>query len=163
MFQFIDQTVLNFLAKHRTIELNFLMLIITYCGNYLVVVGVTILSSLSFWYHHHYQRILQLWIAVLGSSLSVFIIKNIFNISRPLKALYLENSPAFPSGHASIAVALYGFLFYTVWQSENHWFKRLFLILLAFLILLIGFSRLYLGVHYLSDVLIGYLIGSKFI
>jgi undecaprenyl-diphosphatase len=157
--QGIDQAVLNFFVGMRVEWLTFVMLVITYCGSYLVVSGLTFLSAVSFYIHKHTARILPLLIVVGGSSLTTFILKNIFYRARPASALYLETDSSFPSGHATIAIALYGFLLYTVWKFDKHYLKNPFIAFLAALIVLIGTSRLYLGVHYLSDVLVGYVVG----
>lgn len=158
--QAIDQNVLNFFAENRVEWLSFVMLVITYAGGYMVASIVTALSALSFFIHKHGSKILPLFISVGGSTATVFIIKNIFDKARPIsEALYLESSPSFPSGHAAIAIALYGFILFTIWQHDKHHLRNPFIIGLFILILLIGVSRLYLGVHYLSDVLVGYVIG----
>ena len=155
----MDQIILNFLTENKTEWLSFLMLIITYSGSYLMVSGITFLSILSFYIHKHKNRILPLLISVSGSAITVFILKNIFGKARPAEASYFEPTFSMPSGHAAIAVALYGFILYIIWKHDKHRLKNPFIIFLFVLIILIGFSRLYLGVHYLSDVLVGYLIG----
>lgn len=139
--------------------LNFVFLVITYSAGILTVITVTALSILSFAIHKHFGRIKQILISVLGTAGTVFLLKNIFNIPRPEGAFYIEATPSFPSGHAAIAMALYGFLFATIYKHDKHHLKNKTLFLLALLVILIGVSRLYLGVHYLSDVLVGYLIG----
>jgi undecaprenyl-diphosphatase len=74
--------------------------------------------------------------------------------------VYTEASFSFPSGHATIAAAFYGFIVYYLWRQAQNWNIRLNLLFGgSALILAIGFSRLYLGVHFLSDVLGGYLLG----
>ena len=156
----IDENVLQFFVSQRLGWLSFLVLTITYSGGYLVVSGVTFLSALSFYIHRQTDKILPLFISVFGSAATVFIIKHIFYRARPLSAaIYLETSSSFPSGHATIAMALYGFLVYTIWKHEKHHLQNPAIWGLVILILLIGISRLYLGVHYLSDVLVGYMIG----
>lgn len=71
-----------------------------------------------------------------------------------------ESGFSFPSGHAMMSIALYGMLIYFVYKFiKNKGLKIFLMILLGALILLIGASRIYLGVHYFSDVLVGYLIG----
>lgn len=158
--QAIDQSVLNFFVANRVEWLSFLMLVITYCGSYLIVIGLTLLSAISFYIHKHTARILPLFIAVGGSAATTYIIKHLFYRARPIiEALYLETSSSFPSGHATAAMALYGFILYTIWKFDKHRLKKPFAVFLFVLIALIGASRLYLGVHYLSDVLVGYLIG----
>lgn len=156
----MDQNVLQFFAENRVGWLSFTMLSITYSGGYLTASVVTALSALSFLVHKHASKILPLLVSVGGTASTVFLLKNIFSVARPIsEAFYLENSFSFPSGHSAIAVALYGFLFLVIWQSDRHHLKNKSLILLGLLILLIGLSRLYLGVHYLSDVLAGYAVG----
>ena len=74
--------------------------------------------------------------------------------------VYDETFFSFPSGHATIAVACYGFIAYFLIRQTGTWRSRFNLSFAAImLIAAIGFSRLYLGVHFLSDVLGGYLLG----
>lgn len=158
--QTIDQNVLNFFVSTRVDWFSFLMLIITYSGGYLLIGGLAILSVVSFYIHRHYSRILPLFVSIGGSATTVYLLKHIFYKARPItEAVYLETSSSFPSGHATMAMALYGFIFLTIWQHEKHPLKNKSLILLSLLIIFVGVSRLYLGVHFLSDVLAGYAIG----
>lgn len=143
--------------------LDFVFLSITYSAGYLVVSIITALTALSFLLHKQEKRVLPLLVAVLGSAGSVWILKNMFDVPRPESALYLEATPSFPSGHAALAIALYGFIFLTVYKHEHHPLQNKSLVLLGLLIILIGASRLYLGVHYLSDVWAGYAIGLLWI
>ncbi|MCX6742949.1 MAG: LssY C-terminal domain-containing protein, partial [Candidatus Parcubacteria bacterium] len=74
-------------------------------------------------------------------------------------ALYLEKSASFPSGHAALAMALFGFLIYFAWRNLKSWPDKLNALFAGILIIIaVGFSRLYLGLHYLSDILGGYLL-----
>lgn len=168
----IDQTVLSFLVENRSEWLSFFALVITYSGDYILIGGLTFLSAVSFHIHKHTARILPLFVAVGGSAATVYIIKHLFYRARPVaEALYLETGSSLPSGHATMAMALYGFLLYIIWsqsaketlQEKNHLLHKLLTVLLGTLIILIGVSRLYLGVHYLSDVLLGYFIGFVWI
>jgi undecaprenyl-diphosphatase len=73
----------------------------------------------------------------------------------------VEHSFSFPSGHATIAVAFYGFLAFLAMRGTKRWEKSVNICFAGIaVVLLIGFSRLYLGVHYLSDVWAGYLVGA---
>jgi len=159
MIESMDQIILNFFISHRTDWFTFMMLIVTYSGSYIVVSGLTLLSVISFYIHKHSQRILPFLLTVGGSALTTYLLKYIVDRARPLGAIYTELSPSFPSGHATSAMALYGFIIYVVWKHDTHPLRNPFIIFLTILILLIGLSRLYLGVHYLSDVLVGYAIG----
>ncbi len=163
---FIDQSVLAFFVANRFEWLSFLMLVITYSGGYMLVGGLALFSAISFYIHKHTDKILPLFVSVGGSALTVFVLKNIFYLARPLEAVYLESGSSFPSGHATMAMALYGFLIYAIWshsaeasRDKNRSLHKFLTIFLGILIVLVGASRLYLGVHYFSDVLGGFAIG----
>lgn len=156
---FLDYTILNFFLNIRTDWLTFVMLVITYTGSYIVVVGLTLLSTVSFYAYKHYARILPLLIAIGSSATTTYILKCLIERVRPILQLYPETGSSFPSGHATAAAALYGFLLFTIWKHDKHYLKRPLIVFLFLLIILVGISRLYLGVHYLSDVLAGYFVG----
>jgi membrane-associated phospholipid phosphatase len=163
----IDQSILNFFVGHRVEWLTTIMLVITYAGSYMIVISLTLLSAISFYIHKHYIKILPLFISVGGAVVTTAILKIIVGRGRPPLAdmLYLETDPSFPSGHATAAIALYGFLIYAIWSysakapRDKSYFIYFTTCLFSVLIVLVGISRLYLGVHYLSDVLAGYVVG----
>jgi undecaprenyl-diphosphatase len=96
-----------------------------------------------------------------GAEATTYIVKILVARPRALDALVTKTDFSFPSGHAMIAVALYGFLIYVgSCLIKTVWVRRFAMCVLTPLILLTGLSRLYLGVHYMSDVLAGYCIGS---
>lgn len=101
-------------------------------------------------------------ISIIGSVFSVFLGKNLYHLDRPIKhSWYFENSFSFPSGHATIAVSFYGILiYYFIVYAKDLKKKVLYFIVGSLIIGLIGISRLYLGVHYFSDVIAGYLLGG---
>ena len=104
---------------------------------------------------------LILWLLTLGGLGTAFVLKEIFHRGRPLGAIVAETSSSFPSAHALISIAFYAFVFYLLARNAKSNFSKYLLISALFLIpVLLGFSRLYLGVHYLSDVLAGYAIGD---
>jgi len=71
-----------------------------------------------------------------------------------------ENGYSFPSGHSMISMAFYGFLIYLIFKKiKDKVLKYLLITLLSIVILSVGLSRIYLGVHYASDVLAGFIIG----
>ena len=100
-------------------------------------------------------------VVALSSLLLMFCLKFIFHRDRPLTPL-LEAAKgySFPSGHALMSITFYGLLIFLVWQNEKmHWLKWMLTILLVLLIIFIGISRVYLRVHYASDVLAGFCVG----
>lgn len=156
----VDQNVLIFLVTHRVEWLSYLMFLFTDIGSFL---GASIIAGLlvvTLYYHKKTKFILPYFIALVGSAGTMYLTKLIFYKPRPLDfALYLESGYSFPSGHATLAMALYGFLIYIIYKQKNYRLKNLVILGLILVILAIGFSRIYLGVHYLSDVLFGYLLG----
>lgn len=91
--------------------------------------------------------------------------KGIFTRERPIGInLINETSYSYPSGHSMVGLAYYGFLIYLIQKYiKNKKIKNILTIGLIINILSIGFSRIYLGVHYLTDILGGFLLGSIFL
>ena len=93
------------------------------------------------------------------------ILKHIFRRIRPVGIALIEQGGfSFPSGHSMIALAFYGYLIYLIQKSKlSNTLKIIFTILLGIVILLIGISRIYLGVHFASDVLAAYCLSAVFL
>lgn len=132
-----------------------------------IVLGV---GSVALWVTRHHLSVLLLWIALLGGRLLSAELKALFDRPRPAPVAWdlelfgtpigFPASPSFPSGHAVTSVIVFGTLAYLVVRLEpTVAMRRWTLGAAAALILLIGLSRVYLGVHYPSDVLAGYLAG----
>lgn len=94
-----------------------------------------------------------------------FLLKNILQRPRPTEFRIIdENGYSFPSGHSMVSMAFYGFIIYLIYKyvkKDN--IKWPLIIFLGALILFIGVSRIYLGVHYTSDVLGGFLISISYL
>lgn len=155
-----DISIANFLVGFRTDTLINVFSWITLLGKSQVISSLIAVSVVILWLWRRYYYILPLFIAVVGSSIFTYSGKLFFQRPRPEMAVYVENSFSFPSGHASIAVAFYGLLSYLLICVAQSWRTKVSLFLAGILIILaIGFSRIYLGVHYLSDVFGGYVVG----
>ena len=106
-----------------------------------------------------HRRLLALFLAVGIGQAVLNILKVAFQKPRPKTEMFVF-SYSFPSGHVFSATVIYGFCLYLTFRFINNAVvKWIVSVLLAFLILLIGFSRIYLGVHWLSDTLAGYVAG----
>jgi undecaprenyl-diphosphatase len=97
----------------------------------------------------------------ISSLVLMLLLKQLFQRKRPLSPLLkAAKGLSFPSGHAIMAVTFYGLLVYILQHTiESNWVRIFLTILLIILVILIGFSRVYLRVHYASDVLGGFIIG----
>lgn len=93
------------------------------------------------------------------------IIKFIMQRPRPTEFRIIEETGySFPSGHSMVSLAFYGYLVYLIYKYiNNKHLKRTLIIILSILICVIGVSRIYLGVHYTSDVLGGFLISLAYL
>ncbi len=128
------------------------------------------LMDLERWAKKKNRLIVPFFICLLGTGLTTVVIKYLVGRARPGLdlALFLENGPSFPSAHSALILALFGFLIYCLWKFDfisqfNYILKIIISLIFVLIILLIGLSRLYLGVHFLSDVLGGYLIGLMWV
>lgn len=134
---------------------------ITLLGKWWVAAIIVLATAVIFYLKDCKKYITPFLISVGGSFITGFLGKIIWQRPRPLAvAVYTESSWSFPSGHAILAVSLYGFLIYFFWKTLKKQPHKLAVLFFGLLVIIaVGFSRLYLGVHYLSDVLAGYLIG----
>ncbi|WP_394213330.1 phosphatase PAP2 family protein [Psychrobacter piscatorii] len=102
-----------------------------------------------------------LLISTIGSTAFTFVNKMVFQRARPIDILLQEHTYSFPSGHATISIALYGFLAYMAIRFSQRFIHQVRILSLALLLcLLIGLSRIVLNEHYLSDVMGGFLVGT---
>jgi membrane-associated phospholipid phosphatase len=141
---------------------NRIMLFFTFLGKHTFLIPANLLLIFYFLFvrHKNWFSIRVLTIA-LSSLALMFLLKFLFQRKRPLSPLLkAAKGLSFPSGHAIMAVTFYGLLLYISWHTINiPWLKGLLAALLVVLIIMIGFSRIYLRVHYASDVLAGFIIG----
>lgn len=161
--QRVDDAVLLWMNSHATPALDLAALEVTSLGSGTMAWMVLLIASAFFWAMHHRYSVLLLWVAVLGGSILNLQLKAQFGRPRPhlfpWRTTQVGHS-SFPSGHALTAVVLYATLAYLIGRLEPAPLqRRLTLVVTLMVIFLIGTSRLYLGVHYPSDVLAGFLVG----
>jgi membrane protein DedA with SNARE-associated domain/membrane-associated phospholipid phosphatase len=157
-----DIRIANLLYAFRSPPVVHFFLWITLLGKFEIVAATVLSLAALFWVKRKRIYGAALLISVGGSGLFTYLGKELIHRARPEGNLpvYHENLFSFPSNHAAMAVALYGFLAIWLWKRAEQWkIKINILFTLLILIFLIGISRLYLNVHYMSDVLGGYLVG----
>ena len=98
--------------------------------------------------------------SLIGGKLIQMLIKAVINRARPENSLIAADGYAFPSGHATMAIIFFSLLVYSFKDDiRDIYLKNSFILANVIIFLLIGFSRIYLNVHWLSDVIGGYALG----
>ena len=160
--QAFDEAVLRWIANHRSPTLEPVMIDITFLGTGTVVMMIVAVSGLFLWLTAHRYSAILLFIATTGSILLNNLLK--LGFARPRPQLFDWGthvvSSSFPSGHAMSAAVVYGTVAYLAARLQRRrWHRAVTMLCAIVLIMLIGFTRLYLGVHYPSDVIAGMIIG----
>ena len=163
--QRIDDAILLWLNRHSTPLLDVVALQITAVGNGLSVAVIGLVACAFLWATRERVGVLLLVIAVAGGNIFNVVLKDAF--ARPRPELFMLETPfarpvsaSFPSGHATASMVLYLVLAYLLVRLGGRGpFRWMVIAVAGILIVLIGLSRMYLGVHYPSDVLAGYLFG----
>lgn len=159
----IDNIFYNFIYKHFINDnMTNVVKIITWFGGTIGIPGICLLSLFIF-------RDKMINISIVVNLIVVTILNNLIKIifmrARPdINPLVIETSYSFPSGHSMISMVFYGYLIYIIYtHKDNIKVKWILITLLSILILLIGISRIYLGVHYASDVIGGFSFGIAYL
>jgi undecaprenyl-diphosphatase len=162
--QTFDDAVLLWLNRYASESLDVAALEITALGSGASVWMVVLVGSVFLWATRHQYSAALLWVAALGSSIVSSTLK--YSFDRPRPQLFewrtdYAGLSSFPSGHATTAMVVYATLTYLVIRLEpTRRLRRLTIAIAVVVVLLIGVTRLYLGVHYPSDVIAGYLVGA---
>ncbi|WP_162053523.1 phosphatase PAP2 family protein [Pontibacter pamirensis] len=157
----LDEALFRFAYRHTSPRNTQLMIGISFFASaeYLMVVPPLVVLVFSFFKGLRWLALKVLLISMSSAILNQ-LMKRYFERPRPEFAMLEQSGLSFPSGHAMIGSAFYGVLIYVVWRTVRHTLWRwLLTLLLTLLILLIGYSRIYLKVHYATDVLAGYAMG----
>ena len=159
----IDQTAATTVHELRTPALTMFFMIVTALGSIEAIALVSLVGAVVFGRWRRWLLFGPWVIAAGGSVVLILLLKVLFARPRPYfeQPLLLETYYSFPSGHAMEAVVLYGMLAYFAVLALRTWRARAAVVFgTSLLVLLIGFSRMYLGVHYLSDVVAGFAAGG---
>ena len=156
----LDIITYNYFANLNSQFLNFIFRIFTELGSWYFALSIIIIFTVFLLKKKLYEWILFFYVSVISAQAITYLIKILVNRPRPLNELLIQNNFSFPSGHATIAASMYLFIAYYFYSQRKYKnTKKLIAISASLLVLCVGFSRIFLSVHYLSDVLVGYLIG----
>lgn len=149
---YIDNYIYQIISGCKCDTLTYIIKFITYLGSAVVVISINLLILIVL-----KNKKYGLFLALDLICITIFqlILKNIFCRTRPIGiGLIEEDGYSFPSGHTLTSVSFYGLLIYFIYNSNiNKRYKKILITLLVSIIFLVGFSRIYLGVHYFTDVI----------
>ncbi len=154
-----DDKIYQFIISFQNDTLTNIMKVITSFANPLTIVSLCLASLLSFIWK--YKASIYLIIITIISTVFNFLTKNIVLRTRPDHLRLIEETGySFPSGHAMGSIAFYGFIIFLLSKSKINKNLKIFLsVIIGLTIFLIGISRIYVGVHYPSDIIGGFLLG----
>ena len=157
----LDLSVRAWLQRSASPTLDELARFVSLFGSEVVALLLVVLLGLLS-RQRRWGAALSLVVVTGGAQLLDDVLKDHFRRTRPSSVLGLIPAQAwsFPSGHAMVAAAFYLFLAYLGWRLLTGWGRIVWPSLLVGLVLLVGLARLYLGVHYLTDVVAGYAAGA---
>ncbi|MHB8907272.1 MAG: bifunctional DedA family/phosphatase PAP2 family protein [Syntrophales bacterium] len=155
----VDRWVLEQVHFFRTPLATSFMTAFTALGGGRMITGGSLIVTIYLIFKKRFDDLLTYLTAILGGSILVFVLKTAVHRVRPHAgfALIQIGGWSFPSGHAMMCIIFYGMLAYLFVRRTQSWRLQVLAVSAACLfVFLIGLSRIYFGVHYLSDVLAGY-------
>jgi undecaprenyl-diphosphatase len=160
--QRFDVSALQWLAAQHRPWLTTVMTEVTPLGTGIVVLTIVGVTTAFLWHTEHKHSARLLLAATAGNIVLNNVLKFYFNRARPSVFAWQTHaaSSSFPSGHAMSATVVYGTVAYLLARLQKHvWSRTLTLAAAILMIALVCMTRLYLGVHYPSDVLAGIIVG----
>lgn len=157
-----DLRIMNLVPAIRSVRLTGIFLFFTYLGNWQIIFTSAVLIAIIFWLLRKRREIALLAVSLGAGELFYFLFKLFIGRRRPDLAYSLisQDGYAFPSGHALMATIFYGMIIYFLCGlNRKFWRKILIGAFFGGVILFIGLSRVYLGVHWASDVVAGWFAG----
>ncbi len=158
-----DDKITDYIISFRSPALTHYFTFVTHIGGLYGYISVVVLSALiSFIIFKKWKYMAQITLVLTLSALSNLVLKRFINRARPdIEHLVTVETLSYPSGHAMAAMAFYGFLIYLFYKFKMlKIIKYSIILLLTILIISIGLSRIYLGVHFPSDIAGGFIAGA---
>ncbi len=155
-----DHSLSTAIHQIRSTSLTSLSIVIDIVFDLIPMVAISILLSIFFLRRYCNKFAFFFGITMLFDAFVVLVLKELVKRPRPLGDIITKTDFGFPSGHTANAVVFFGFLTYLAMHKiKSKTFKVIIISLSSFMILLIGFSRIYLNVHWLTDVISGFGLG----
>ena len=161
-----DAWILNIVELFRSQNLDHIMLFFTYMGSWEAILVGTIFVSMVLYVLNRKRYLMTLLFSVVAGQLIIMALKTIVSRPRPtsVSPIVFENSFSFPSGHAFVVFSFFGLTAYFIYKHLRlSWQRVLIVVAMTLLVVIISFSRVYLGVHWPTDVLASYAAGGAWL
>ncbi len=161
----LDPRVHGFAVAYRTEWLTAIMHNLTWLGSSWILVPLLVAATAVLLRRRDRRAVWWLWAAFLGAAMLNALAKPLVHRPRPPAAdlIGAASGPSYPSGHAAQAIAAWGMLAVVTLAGRSPRTRPGVLIAAAVVVLLVGASRIYLGAHWLTDVLAGYALGATWL
>lgn len=157
MFTQVDSLINQWVKENSLPALLLISTVIGYIFEPIIAIIISFMASIFLWFKDSKRDSLLFAIIAAISGMLIFSLKELVHRVRPENIV--ETNFSFPSGHATFAVILFGFLIYLARKNIRRPARIWIYIILSLMILFVGFSRLLLQVHWFSDVLGGLFLG----
>jgi undecaprenyl-diphosphatase len=159
---YLDNSILFWIHSQATATYDHIFFVITTMGNVEFLGPFTLLVVGLFWYKKQHLNALIVFTSVAGAAIANVVLKLLFHRDRPVlwQSMIHETGYSFPSGHAMLSTALLLSLIFIAWNTKARWWALAGGIVL---ICLVGISRLYMGVHYPTDIVAGWCASSLWV
>jgi undecaprenyl-diphosphatase len=157
-----DVRIMNLITGFRDLPTANVFLFFTYLGSWPIVMSLEAIVLIVLFLLNKRRLALFSFFSVIMTEGVYNILKLIIHRTRPDVGYSLipRNGFSFPSGHATLSIVFYGLLGYLIYRVCKKWWQKLLVIISTLvMVYLIGFSRMYLGVHWSSDILAGWAVG----
>lgn len=159
---YIDTYLYKYISMLINKDLTSIIRIITNIGSVVFSIIIIIITSILLYKYNKKEDLKYFLIIMIIGNITSFTLKLIIARNRPdILRLMIENTYSFPSGHTFITTLLYG----SILVLLNKYYKKSYVLwtIYGILVMLIMFTRIYLGVHYFSDTLGGFFLGIIFL
>lgn len=155
----VDASIYDFIFSFNSGALTGLFKIISFIASTKMIILYNLIIILVMIKKKSYKLVIVPISSLMSATINN-IIKIIVARERPnINPLVIESTYSFPSGHSMISILFFGTILYVI-NKNNYKYRKVFNIIIPIYILSVGISRIYLGVHYFSDCLSGYLIAG---
>lgn len=157
-----DDKIYKAINGIKSTTLTNILIVITELGGVIGLFFILLITVSILWYKNRKKEALGITLNLMLSTFVYIILKQIFQRTRPITGDILvdEIGFSFPSGHSTNNMAFYSFAIYLVCLNvKNHNLRNILCVILGIIPILVGFSRVYLRVHYPSDVIAGFCLG----